>query len=200
MTAPGNTRTGLRRRLLRLALLATAAGCTFTAATPWVAQLGFDPAAIARGEAWRLLTGHIAHLNGLHAMANALGLGLALTVLAELATPRALFGATLFIAAGIDAVFLLAEFGSGDGFAGFSGLLYGLAALTACLLVRTARAWAVGIAAVTVVSLTAGLSGWSPWGFETATTTHVTGVVLGFFAGAWLRRTATPTAQTTRNR
>lgn len=173
--------------LLRFGLLALSAGLVFAAALPWLNHLGFDPAAVAEGEIWRILTGHIAHLSSPHAAANALGLGLSLTVLLELARPRTICSAAVFVAAGISTVHLLIDFPSGSEFAGFSGILYGLAALIACLLVGSSAAWAVGIALALVASIAISLSGWSPWAFETATATHVSGGVLGAFAGAWFR-------------
>ena len=172
---------------VRVALHTLGAGCVFAGASPWVNLLGFDPAAIAGGETWRLLTGHIAHLSWPHAAANALGLGIALTVLYELVTVRALLASVLFIVVGIDAIFMLPGFQTGGEFAGFSGVLYGLAALISCLLIGKLSLWAAGIATTLAASVAFSLAGWSPWGFETAAGTHVAGMVLGVTAGTWLR-------------
>lgn len=180
-------RPGVWSRLRRFGLLALAAGIVFATASPWLDPLGFDPAAVARGDVWRLLTGHIVHLSWPHIVANALGLGLSIAVLLELATPRAICGAALFIAAGISAVHLLVDFPSGSEFAGFSGILYGLTALAAFLLAGNDAAWAACIALALVASTAFGLSGWNPWGFETATAAHVTGGASGIAVGIWIR-------------
>ena len=177
-----------RTYLVRLGLHALGAGCVFAAASHWVNLLGFDPAAIAGGEWWRLLTGHISHLTWQHAVVNAFGLGMVVTILYELVTPRALLASSLFIIVGIDAIFMLPGFRTGGEFVGFSGVLYGLAAQTSCLLVGIASRWAAGIATALAVSVAFSLSGWSAWDFETAAGTHVAGVVFGVAAGTWLRR------------
>ena len=173
--------------LVRLALLTLGAGCVFVAASPWVQQLGFDPDAILRGETWRLLTGYISHLSWPHAAANALGFGVGLTVVYELVTLRTLLISVLFIAVGIDAIFLLTSLREGGEFAGFSGILYGLAALIACLLIGKASVWAIGIAAALAGTVAFSLADLPPWGFETATGTHVAGIFLGGIVGCWLR-------------
>ena len=173
--------------LLRFGVATVAAGLTFAAASPWLNHLGFDPAAIARGEVWRFLTGHVAHLSWPHTVANAVGVGLSIAVILDLAKPRTVCASLLLIAAGIGAVHMLVDFRFGNQFAGFSGILYGLAALIACLLWATSKAWAAGIALALIASIAFSLSGWNPWGFEMATATHVCGVAFGAAAGAWLR-------------
>ena len=196
MKTPENFNPKPGTHAVRVALHTLGVGCVFAGASPWVNLLGFDPAAIAGGETWRLLTGHIAHLSWLHAAANALGLGIALTVLYELVTPRALLASVLFIVVGIDAIFMLPGVQAGGGFSGFSGVLYGLTALISYLLVGKLPLWAAGIATALAASLAISLSGWSPWGFETASGTHMVGIVLGVTAGTWLRRSVSSPGKT----
>lgn len=173
--------------LFRFTLLTLGACCAFATASLWVNQLAFDPEAISRGEIWRLLTGYFAHLNWFHATANALGLGIAVAVLGELISLRIFLGSALFIALGTDAIFMLPSFQFAGGFVGFSGILYGFAALIAILLIGKATGWAAGIVVAIVISVAASSFGFSPWAFETATGTHIAGLVLGGLSGVWIR-------------
>jgi rhomboid family GlyGly-CTERM serine protease len=87
--------------------------------------LRYDSAAIVSGEAWRLVTGHFVHLGWIHGLVN----------LACLAACAFLLGGrwrpwpTVLLLAGLTGLLLLAGAPSVSRYAGFSGLIYGLAVL-----------------------------------------------------------------------
>ena len=74
-------------------------------------------------------------------------------------------------------------------FAGFSGILYGLATMAAFVL-RKRSPWLAGsIAVVLVAGIVAGIAGYSrPWTADVAVHTHGVGVGVGAWLGNWIRR------------
>ena len=179
-------RRAIHRLILRATLLTLASGLAFASASIWISQLAFDPQAIVRGDLWRLATGYFAHLSLFHAAANALGFGIATTMLLEVTKVRTICVAVTLIAVGIDTTLLLPSFRSYEGFAGFSGILYGLTALIACLLIGKANSWASAIALAILVSIVVSFFGLTPWNFEPATESHLVGLAFGGVFGFWL--------------
>ncbi|MHA7856114.1 rhombosortase [Marinobacter shengliensis] len=107
-------------------------------------SLEWRPDLAHSGEWWRMVTGHLVHLNGWHLALNLAGLAVVLALyprflpLAPLAT--ALFWLTLFISLGLLA--LLPEL---PGYRGFSGCLHGLAAILAIREFREDRVFSASI-------------------------------------------------------
>lgn len=107
-------------------------------------SLEWRPDLAHSGEWWRMVTGHLVHLNGWHLALNLAGLAVVLALyprflpLAPLAT--ALFWLTLFISLGLLA--LLPEL---PGYRGFSGCLHGLAAILAIRGFREDRVFSASI-------------------------------------------------------
>lgn len=134
---------GVPRASVALAALVTA---LFLLAGPAPDLLVFDRQAIAEGQAWRLVTGHLTHSDGSHLAMNLLGLGL-LGVLFERHSPN--WGLLFGISAGvIDASLWLFQPGL-EKYCGLSGVLYGLlaAGLVACWHENRAR-WILSIVAL----------------------------------------------------
>ncbi|WBU40577.1 MULTISPECIES: rhombosortase [Marinobacter] len=92
--------------------------------------LEWQPDVAHSGEWWRLVTGHLAHLNGWHLVLNLAGLAVVLALyprfLPLLTLSIALIWLALFISLGL--LVLLPE---QPGYRGFSGCLHGLAAILA---------------------------------------------------------------------
>jgi len=176
----------LRRYFTRFAYFAGISGALFLLCLPWVERFGYDPDAIRAGEVWRLLTAHVTHLSANHAILNALGFGLAGAVLLQVASPRQLLFCVAGTVAVIDLVFLIPALQSDANFAGFSAILYGLAALAAVLLWVKRMSWGLLIASAVAAALVTDFLGWRSPGFEIATGTHVVGVVCGIFLGVYL--------------
>jgi rhomboid family GlyGly-CTERM serine protease len=93
-------------------------------------SLEWRPDLAHSGEWWRLVTGHLVHLNGWHLVLNLAGLALVLALyprfLPRLTLSIALIWLAIFISLGL--LLLLPEL---PGYRGFSGCLHGLAALLA---------------------------------------------------------------------
>ena len=105
---------------LALAAVAVAAGGL-------AAPLRYEREAIAAGETWRLLTGHLAHLGTAHLVMNLVALGLVWLLVGRAFKAWGWGLAMLIIALGIDAGFwwLAPEL---EWYVGLSGLLHGLLA------------------------------------------------------------------------
>jgi rhomboid family GlyGly-CTERM serine protease len=96
--------------------------------------LRYDRAAVATGQVWRLVTGHLVHLDAGHALLNAAGLVLLWVLFAGLRTPAYWLGVALMSLLAIDAGFWWLE-PQLAWYVGASGLLHGLmAAGTLCLI------------------------------------------------------------------
>ena len=84
----------------------------------------YDRAALAAGELWRLLSGHLVHLNLRHAVVNALGLALLWALFARDYTPLQWLLITLAAIAAIDAGLWLWD-STIQWYVGSSGVLHG---------------------------------------------------------------------------
>lgn len=87
--------------------------------------LRYDRTAIGSGEAWRLVTGHFAHLGLSHFVLNALGMALIAYLVIALFTPMQWLLITGFVIAGIDLGFWVLE-PQLHWYVGLSGLLHGI--------------------------------------------------------------------------
>lgn len=87
--------------------------------------LRYDRTAIGSGEAWRLVTGHFAHLGLSHFVLNALGMALIAYLVIALFTPMQWLLITGFVIAGIDLGFWVLE-PQLRWYVGLSGLLHGI--------------------------------------------------------------------------
>lgn len=107
-------------------------------------SLEWQPDVAHSGEWWRLVTGHLAHLNGWHLVLNLAGLAVVLALyprfLPLLTLSIALIWLALFISLGL--LVLLPEL---TGYRGFSGCLHGLAAILAIRGFREDRVWSASI-------------------------------------------------------
>lgn len=117
---------------------------------PDQAALYFGTSEIVNGQAWRLLTGHLVHVDMNHLLWNALGL-LVLGVLIERHSRRLL---ALALVAGIVAVNLLLLVSGLDYYCGLSGVLNTLLVMALWLEWRSTRSWwVVAIALACIVKV-----------------------------------------------
>jgi rhomboid family GlyGly-CTERM serine protease len=107
---------------LLLAVLSVAAELAGTTGRQW---LRYDRAALADGELWRLLTGHLVHLNPAHLLLNLAGLALAWLLVGHYLAPAAWGFVIVISIACMDAAFWLLE-PALRWYVGLSGLLHGL--------------------------------------------------------------------------
>lgn len=123
-----------RVRSVRFGIGTATAAALFTTASFALSDLGFDGPAVLAGEYWRLATTHLTHLDIRHAVTNAVGAGLVAAILLEFHRFATVFGCAVAIAAVISAASLV--FFGESSYAGFSGILYGLAAIAVIRLAR----------------------------------------------------------------
>ena len=176
----------LRVRLVRFLAATAAAAAVFLGASAWLDSLAFDRVAIIEGEYWRLATAHLTHLDNMHGLMNAVGFGLVTAVLLDFLRPARLFASVVTIAGTISgvSVLLVAE----STYAGFSGILYGLAAMAVFGLAKRSPWLAVIVAVALVAGIITAFFGWSrPWTADVAVHTHVCGMATGAAIG-WSRR------------
>lgn len=103
----------------------------------WFDALRYDRAAVAAGQAWRLVTAHLVHLNAEHAALNAAGLAIVAWIFSGTLGPKRQAVALAAAAASVDMglFFVHPEIAS---YAGLSGALHGLFA-------AGAMAWALDV-------------------------------------------------------
>jgi rhomboid family GlyGly-CTERM serine protease len=110
----------------------------------------YDRAALANGEAWRLLTGHLVHLGWGHLWPNLVALALIGSLFEEALAPLEWLGAATLAALAIDAGLYFLE-PQVDWYVGLSGVLHGMVACGAWLLLGRGNpiGWllAIGVAA-----------------------------------------------------
>jgi rhomboid family GlyGly-CTERM serine protease len=114
---------------LGLALVAICAALLLLALTGEGGRqlLRYDRAALAAGEAWRLITGHLVHLDLRHAILNCLGLALMWALFARDYSPRQWLLIVLVSMAAIDAGLWLCD-STVEWYVGSSGVLHGVMA------------------------------------------------------------------------
>jgi rhomboid family GlyGly-CTERM serine protease len=112
-----------------LALLAACAALLFLALTgePGRLLLRYDRAALAAGQAWRLLTAHLVHLDLRHALLNGCGLALMWALFARDYTARQWLLVVLGAMVAIDAGLWLCD-STVQWYVGSSGVLHGVMA------------------------------------------------------------------------
>lgn len=165
--------------------------------------LCYRRAAIARGEVWRLFSGHFVHLNLAHALLNASGALLLALVLPRELPPRAWWGLTLLAPPLISLGLWLKQPGL-QAYAGFSGVLHALLYYGVLRLLPAAPALAG-----TVLVLLVGRQAWEQTGAydpdylrglihgRVMPDAHLLGALIGFVAGAaalWRARLHNPKA------
>lgn len=152
------------------------------------AWLGFERAAIARGEVWRLLTGHLVHGAARLSLLDLTAFAL-FGAWVERASRR-LFGAVLAASAIVSslAVLFLTEY---ERYVGSSALVSGLLAAAALLVLRSSRQRAARFVALTLLGLFAGkvvlelLGAWPaalgglPSGYQPVAAAHLGGALGG---------------------
>ena len=153
----------------------------------WLPLFGFDRTAVLGGQFWRLVTCHLTHLDPQHALVNAVGCGLVVTILRDFMSWKTITACAVILASTISLASVLLWVRID--FAGFSGILYGLATMAA-FASRKRSPWLAGlIAAVLVAGLIAGIAGYSrPWTADVAIHTHVVGIAVGAWLGNWIGR------------
>lgn len=180
----GDGRHGLALLLIVIALLALSAGGDAARAA-----LEWRRSDIADGQWWRLLTGHVVHLDVRHAVLNATGLVLVWALYARAWSPRQWLAVSAVAIASIDAG-LWWFVPSLEWYVGASGLLHGLIAAGVVSQLRSER----GIAIVVGVLLAAKLASeqlHGPLPFTDARQhvvieSHAFGALGGLLAGAGL--------------
>jgi rhomboid family GlyGly-CTERM serine protease len=144
--------------------------------------------AIAMGEYWRLLTGHVVHLDVTHALLNALGLLLLWALFARAWRPRQwLFAVALsLLAIDLGFWFLAPQL---QWYVGASGLLHGAFAC-GCIAMLRERDWIGGAATTIFIGKLAWEQFVGPFPFEeggaVVTIAHLYGATGGFAAGLLL--------------
>ena len=178
--------TSFRVRSVRFAIGTATAAALFATASVGLSDLGFDGPAVVAGEYWRLATSHLTHLDFRHAVTNAVGAGVVAAILLAFHRLATVFGCTAVIAAVISAASLL--FFGESRHAGFSGILYGLAAMAVIRLSPRSPWLAATVAIVLIAGIVTALADWGrPWTADIAVHTHLCGIAAGVAIGLWLR-------------
>lgn len=182
----GTRRSQARQAKAKSLLVSTGtAAAVFMAAALWLPLFAFDRTAILDGQFWRLVTCHLTHLDPQHALVNAVGCGLVLTILRDSMSWKAITACAVILASAISLAAVLVWVRID--FAGSSGILYGLATMVVFAL-RKRSPWLAGLIAVVLVAgIIAGIAGYSrPWAADVAIHTHVVGVAAGAWLGNWI--------------
>ena len=149
----------------------------------------YERAAIAAGQWWRLLSGHVVHLDAGHALLNACGLALLWALFARIYGPGRWLLTLALVIAVIDAGFWWLSPGL-RWYVGASGVLHGVFA-AGCLAMIRARDRIGVIAGVLLVAKLAWEHWHGPLPFERAdrvlTVAHLYGAAGGVLAGLLLR-------------
>ncbi len=175
---------------MRLVLLACLAllGALACGGESWSEALRYERGAIARGEWWRLLSGHWVHLGPRHLLPDVAGLVLLWALYARELPPRAWLLVTVCATSAIDAGLWWAEPGV-QWYLGISGLLHGVwAAGAAVLAARGQRAgWIMlGILALKLALEQRSGASLVVAGFPVVTVAHLYGAAGGLVAVAAL--------------
>lgn len=170
-------------------LLAAASAAAAAAGDTGRAALRWEREAIADGEIWRLLTGHLAHLSTSHLLLNLAGLALVWLLVGERCSPLRWWLVTGFSVACIDAGFWFLDPGLAW-YVGLSGLLHALLLAGAIASARAAPLEAAVLGGLVIVKVAIEqLAGPLP-GSEAASggpvvvNAHLYGAVAGLLAGA----------------
>ncbi len=155
------------RRWTAVAVLIAIA--TAAQALELVTVLRYDRGAIAAGEVWRVLTGHLVHLNGMHLVLNAVGLAL-VSALVGMHLRLPAWGLALLISAATVSAGLWLGTPELAWYVGLSGVLHGLLAAGALvgLTERRERLFTGLVLAVVAAKL-----GWEQWAGATPGTEAV---------------------------
>jgi rhomboid family GlyGly-CTERM serine protease len=176
-----------------LALVASCAALLLLALTgePGRLLLRYDRAALAGGQAWRLLTAHLVHLDMRHALLNGCGLALMWALFARDYTARQWLLVVLGAIVAIDAGLWLCD-STVQWYVGSSGALHGVMAAGALahLRRREAEGWVLaGLLAAKLV--------WEQWvgplplaGGVVVVDAHLYGVIGGAAVAAFLKPAA----------
>ena len=120
---------------------------------------------------------------------NAAGVGLLMTVLLEHSRLGTILIGALAIGATISAAGLFVSVESR--YAGFSGILHGLAVLVVFAFAERAPWLAAAVGAVLMAGVATALAGWArPWTADVAIHTHLCGIAAGVAIGFWNWRAA----------
>ncbi len=155
--------------------------------------LRYDRAAIADGEVWRLVTGHLVHLGPAHFLMNAAGLGLVWFLFAREFDARGWLAILFAVVAGISAGFWFLD-PELAWYVGLSGLLHGMLAAGIVAGLPGRRREAVILAVLVAAKLVwEQLAGPLPGSEETAggnviVNAHLYGTLAGAVTGAIMRR------------
>lgn len=114
-----------RETRIAVATIALALACAGLQATGLVPWLRYDRVAIAGGEVWRLITGHLVHLGAAHLAVNVAGLALVALLVGRYLSLRA-WAATFFLCCLTTAGGLLWLSPDVRWYVGLSGVLHGL--------------------------------------------------------------------------
>lgn len=150
-----SVRTPVRRRLrpfLVPAAIAALAGLVELGGQPVRALLEYRRDALAEGQLWRLLTGHLAHLGPSHMLMNVAALAVLALVLQPYLRPRDWLGAGLAAALAIDAG-LYWLYPATAWYVGLSGVLHGFWAAAVVSAMAGQRRDAVPLAVLLLAKL-----------------------------------------------
>ena len=191
---PGRLNRDDLRGLWLPALLAATLVTLFVAGAPVTEALRYERGAVAAGQVWRLLSGHLVHFDLAHLGWNLAGLALVWLLFARAYTPSGWCVILIASTAAIDLGFLVFE-PDLDWYVGFSGVLHGCMAAGLVAWIRSDRdALTIAVAAIFVGKLLwehaygplpfAGGSLAVPVVHEA----HTYGAAGGALAGLWLTR------------
>jgi rhomboid family GlyGly-CTERM serine protease len=155
-------------------------------------ELAYDRAAIMSGEIWRMITGHLVHLDWQHLALNAAAfIGLGWLIETDGPNGRRTLMSTLVASAVLISCTLLLFAPATAYYAGLSGALNGLFALVCVTMYRSTRIWIwpallIGGSAKIIWETTWGsfLSGSLIWPPDPVA--HMTGLAAGIVCAAWL--------------
>ena len=166
--------------ILTISLLAILVGLHWLVPDPTL--LYFSAADIARGETWRIVTGHLMHADLQHLMWNGLGLAVLGTLIEQ--RSRNMLWATLGVGIISVSALLLSPFSQLEYYCGLSGVLNTLLLVALWLEWTVNRSWLViviagGSIAKVMIELSQGISivthiSWPPYAWS-----HVAGLIGG---------------------
>lgn len=177
------------------AALALAAALLFAGGPRVLVALAYERAAVARGQVWRLATGHLVHASLAHLVWNLAGLALVWAAVGRALSARAWTATAAIAALGSSAALFLFH-PQVRALTGLSGLLHGLLAAGAVAEIRRGNRAAWGLLGVVAVKVAweqamgaptaAGLGG------PIAADAHLYGVVAGALCAAITPRKPSP--------
>jgi rhomboid family GlyGly-CTERM serine protease len=135
-----------REDLILPVLLALVLAALWLAGDDLLLRLRYERTALPSGEAWRLVTGHLVHADGVHLAWNILGVGIVWTLFASDYRPLEWLAIILASMVAIDAGFAVLQ-PELEWYVGFSGVLHGCIAAGLLAWLSVGRDWVTAVVA-----------------------------------------------------